>query len=267
MTDLRGPVLDLEHITVTKGDAQVLADVSWTVGPGEHWVVLGPNGAGKSTLLRVAAGQEFVADGVVQVLGAEASTADRTELAAQIGIASSDVAARIPTETSALLAVATSAWGQSSHYSEEYESQDLERARDLLSALGVGGVSDRPFSTLSEGEKRRVLLARALMSNPEIVVLDEPTAGLDLAGRELLISAVDEILAGRSAPTMILITHEPEQIASGFTHALILREGKVIAAGPLQQTINSEVLSEAFGIPLTVEHQGGRIVARAQREE
>jgi ABC-type molybdenum transport system, ATPase component/photorepair protein PhrA len=158
--------------------------------------------------------------------------------------------------------VLTAAWGQISRYTEEYEGQDLERGHDLLAALGIGDLGERPLHSLSEGEVRRVLLARSLMANPEIIVLDEPTAGLDLGGRETLLGALHEIMTGRKAPTVVMVTHEPEQIGSSFSHALLLKNGHIAHSGLIDDVITGEKLSEVFEVPLRVSHEDGRFLVR-----
>lgn len=252
------PVADLDSVTVNRQGKNILEEVSWRITPGQHWVILGPNGAGKTTLARLLAGREQLTSGSIQLLGQGLGEHEALDLASRVGFASAEVGARISAQETTLQAVLSSAWGQSASFGEGYEQLDEERGKDLLHALGVGDFADRVFASLSEGERRRVFLARALMPDPELLILDEPTAGLDLAGTEILVSALAEIMASPQSPSTILITHELEEIGPGFTHALLLRDGKSVAQGPIDQVLTGENLTAAFGLPLKVGREDGR---------
>lgn len=259
MTD----VLDLQGVTVRRGTTTILDEVSWTVREGERWVVLGRNGAGKTTLLQVAAGRMHPTSGTADLLGSRLGRVDVFELRPRIGLASAALAERIPASESVRDVVLTAAYGVTGRWRESYENLDVARATDLLRLFDVEGLADRTFGTLSEGERKRVQIARSLMSDPELLLLDEPAAGLDLGGREELVAALSELAGDRRSPVLVLVTHHVEEIPPGFTHALLLREGTVHAAGTLEETLSEEALSGAFGLALRVEHRDGRWSARA----
>lgn len=258
-------VLDLAGVHLRRGAKEILRDVHWTVREGERWVVLGGNGAGKTTLLQLAAGRMHPSGGTVDVLGSRLGRVDVFELRPRIGFASSTLADRIPVAESVRSVVLTAAYGITGRWREEYEAPDQDRATALLRAFGVDHLADRRFGTLSEGERKRVQIARSLMTDPELLLLDEPAAGLDLGGREELVEALAELAGDARSPVLVLVTHHVEEIPPGFTHLLLLRGGEVHAAGPLEQTLTGENLSGAFGLDLVVEQTSGRWTARAQR--
>ncbi len=257
-------VVDVEKATVTRGGKDLLRDVDWRVELDERWVVLGPNGAGKTTLLNLASARLHPTSGTVHVLGERLGRVDIFELRTRIGLTSMSVHDRMPPEESVLDAVLTAAWSVVGRFTEAYESLDASRALSLLTQLGVGTLAGRRYGTLSEGERKRVQIARALMTDPELLLLDEPAAGLDLGGREDLVRRLAELAADPDAPAMVLVTHHVEEIPPGFTHALLLREGSVVASGPLLETVTSENLSKTFDLPLRVGYADGRFTARAQ---
>ena len=201
-------VLNLSHVSLRRGDTQILSDVSWSTRPRQHWVIVGPNGAGKTTLARVASGRVSPNSGEVSVSDTDLANADPAEVATRIGLASAAVAAKIVPTQSVLDTVRSAAWGLCVAHDEEYEEVDDQRASTLMEIFGVAHLAQREFSTLSEGEAQRVLLARALMTDPEVLVLDEPTSGLDLGARELLIAALSEIMKGSKSPQIVLVTHQ-----------------------------------------------------------
>jgi len=256
-------VVDIRHATVTRGGQDLIRDVDWQVELDERWVVLGPNGAGKTTLLNLAAARLHPTRGTVDVLGERLGRVDVFELRTRIGLATVGLHDRMPPEESVLDAVVTAAWSVVGRYRESYEQPDLRRAEALLKQLGVGGLARRRYGTLSEGERKRVQIARALMTDPELLLLDEPAAGLDLGGREDLVRRLAELAADPDAPAMVLVTHHVEEIPPGFTHALLLREGGVVASGLLPETVTSENLSKTFDLPLRVDRAAGRYTARA----
>ncbi|WP_299036465.1 ABC transporter ATP-binding protein [uncultured Pseudokineococcus sp.] len=257
------PVLDLTDVTVVRDGRPLLDEVSWAVGADERWVVLGPNGAGKTTLLQVASGRMHPTRGRAEVLGEELGLVDVFELRPRIGLASAALAERVPAAEKVVDVVLTASYGMVGRWREEYEGPDHERARELLVTLGVGGLEQRTYGTLSEGERKRVQIARALMSDPELVLLDEPAAGLDLGGREDLVRRLAALVADRAAPALVLVTHHVEEIPPGVTHALLLRAGRVVGQGPVDQVLTAEALGEAFGLRLQVERAGGRWSARS----
>lgn len=256
-------VLALAGVSVVRGQKRLLDDVTWEVEEGERWVVLGPNGAGKTTLLQVAAARMHPTEGVAGVLTEVLGTVDVFELRPRIGLASASIAERIPNGERVGDVVVTAAYGMVGRWRERYDELDHARAGELLEALGAGHLVDRRYGTLSEGERKRVQIARALMTDPELMLLDEPAAGLDLGGREDLVSRLGEIALDVEAPALVLVTHHVEEIPPGFTDVLLLRDGKVVAAGPLEVALTAENLSATFGLDLTVECVGDRWTARA----
>jgi len=256
-------VLDLRGVTIRRGGTTILDSVSWTVADGQRWVVLGPNGAGKTTLLQIASGRMHPTSGTATVLGCRLGAVDVFDLRPRVGVASAALADRIPPTERVLDVVLTAAYGTTGRWREAYEALDHERAHALLDVFGVGELADRTFGTLSEGERKRAQIARALMTDPELLLLDEPAAGLDLGGREELLQALTELAGDLRSPVMVLVTHHVEEIPVGFTHALLLRAGRVNAAGPLADVLTPQHLSETFGIELVVEQHGQRWSARA----
>lgn len=258
-------VLQFSHVSVRRGRKPILSDVTWQVNQGERWVILGPNGAGKTTVVQLAAARMYPTTGTVRVLGERLGAVDISELRTRVGFASAALAERIAAGEKVLDVVLTAAYGMTGHWREEYDDFDVERASELLAAFGVADLAERSFGTLSEGERKRVQVARSLMSDPELLVLDEPASGLDLGGREVLLRALSELAADPAAPILVLVTHHVEEIPPGFTHGLLLRDGRVEAAGPIAQTMTSEHLSRTFGLALEAEQRDGRFTARAVR--
>ncbi|WP_435204540.1 ABC transporter ATP-binding protein [Micromonospora sp. bgisy143] len=256
-------VVSLDSVGVRRSDNALLQDLTWRVELDERWVVLGPNGAGKTTLLNLAAGRLHPTTGVAHVLGERIGRTDITELRTRIGLTTAELAARVPADEQVSDVVVTAAWSVVGRWRETYEKGDVARARALLSQLGVGNLAERRYGTLSDGERKRVQIARALMTDPELLLLDEPTAGLDLGGREDLVARLAELAYDPDAPAMVLVTHHVEEIPPGFTHALLLREGAVVAQGLLAETLTGDNLSKTFGLPLVVERSGDRYTARA----
>lgn len=255
------PVLTLTDVSVRRGRKMLLKNVSWTVNEDERWVILGPNGAGKTTMLQIAAARMFPTSGSVEVLDETLGAVDVFELRPRIGLCSNAVGNSIPEHETALNAVVTASYGVTGRWREEYEQMDERRAFQLLNSWGVGTLINRPFRTLSEGERKRVQIARALMTDPELLLLDEPGAGLDLAGRESLVERTTELVALEMAPATVLVTHHLEEIPPGFTHVLLLREGEVVEAGPIEETLTSESLSATFDMPLELQTRQGRYSA------
>ena len=257
-------VLEMAGVTVIRGDNTLLEDVDWSVSEGERWVVLGPNGAGKTTLLQIASARMHPTRGVAGILGEVLGTVDIFELRPRIGLASSALSERIPGGERVSDVVVTASYGVTGRWVESYDDLDHGRARDLLETLGVGHLAERTFGTLSEGERKRVQIARALMTDPELMLLDEPAAGLDLGGREDLVRRLGEIAEDVYAPALVLVTHHVEEIPPFFTDVLLLRAGRVVAAGPLEVTLTQANLEATFGLPLALEQHGSRWSARAR---
>jgi iron complex transport system ATP-binding protein len=271
VTDLDGPpahpdlVVAMHEVTVRRGEAVLLDAVNWQVELDERWVVLGPNGAGKTTLLRLAGAELHPTSGVVHVLGQRLGQADVFELRPRIGFCSASLNGRIPAAEQVRDLVMTAGYAVVGRWQEEYEATDSSRADAVLAAFGVDTLADREFGTLSEGERKRVQIARSVMTDPELLLLDEPAAGLDLGSREDLVAALAVVAADPDAPAMVLVTHHVEEIPPGFTHALLLREGAVVTQGLLEDVITAEALSETFGQPLTLDRPEGRFFARRAR--
>ncbi|MQY05501.1 ABC transporter ATP-binding protein [Actinomadura macrotermitis] len=262
---MAGDVLDLRGVGVRRDGATLLHDVTWAVDEGDRWVIAGPNGAGKTTLLQVAAALLYPTEGAVRVLGEELGRTDVFELRPRIGIASAAVAERVPAGETVLDLVLTASYAILGRWREEYDSTDLARAAGLLEALGCGDLIGRRFDTLSEGERKRVQIARALMPDPELLLLDEPAAGLDLGAREDLVNRLGRLADDPAAPTMVMVTHHVEEVPPGVTHALLLRKGGIVAQGKVDEVFTEEHLSACFGVPLGVDRQNGRWYARTAR--
>ncbi len=256
-------VLAFAGVTVVRAGTTLLDEVTWEVEEGQRWVVLGPNGAGKTTLLQIAAARMHPTRGVAGVLGEVLGAVDVFELRPRIGIASAAVAERLPGDELVRDVVVTAAYGIVGRWRERYDELDHARALDLLKALGVDRLAERRYGTLSEGERKRVQIARALMTDPEVMLLDEPAAGLDLGGREDLVARLADLAADVAAPALVLVTHHVEEIPPSFTDVLLLRDGRVVAAGPLELTLTEENLSATFGMPLRLERRDGRWSARS----
>jgi iron complex transport system ATP-binding protein len=256
------PALRLARVSVRFGDRPVLREIDWAVRPGERWVVLGRNGSGKSTMLRVASLTLHPSTGTVDVLGERLGRTDVRVLRRRIGVASSALADRLRPGISALDVVMTAHHAALEAWWHTYDDTDRDRAAKLLDQLGVGDRADQPFGTLSSGERQRTLLARTLMTEPGLLLLDEPTAGLDLGGREELVGALADLARDPASPPVVLVTHHVEEIPPGFTHALLLREGRIHAAGPLATTLTETALSSCFDLRLVLERHGHRWSAR-----
>jgi iron complex transport system ATP-binding protein len=256
-------VLQLSGVCVLRDGATLLDSVDWTVREGQRWVVLGPNGAGKTTLLQIAAAALFPSSGTVDLLGERFGAVDLGELRTRVGLSSSALADRVPGHEKALDLVVSASYGVVGRWQERYDEADLARAADLLGRVGLRAFAARRFGTLSEGERKRVLLARALMTDPELLLLDEPAAGLDLGAREALLRLLTRLSGDQDAPPTVLVTHHVEEVPIGTTHALLLSKGRAVASGPVEQVLVAPLLSRAFGLPLVVEHRDGRFTARA----
>ncbi|WP_405781921.1 ABC transporter ATP-binding protein [Streptomyces sp. NBC_00859] len=257
-------VLELLDVSVVRDGRALVDDVSWSVKEGERWVILGPNGAGKTTLLNIASSYLFPSTGTASILGEQLGKpgTDVFELRPRIGMAGAAMAEKMPKRQTVLQVVLTAAYGMTATWNEDYEEVDEKRARAFLDRLGMTDFLDRRFGTLSEGERKRTLIARAMMTDPELLLLDEPAAGLDLGGREDLVRRLGRLAKDPYAPSMVMVTHHVEEIAPGFTHVLMIRQGKVLAAGPMETELSSRNLSLCFGLPLVVEQRGNRWTAQ-----
>ncbi len=258
-------VLELAGVSVRRGQATLLDDVDWSVEEDERWVILGPNGAGKTTLMQLCSAQIHPTSGVVGILGEVVGTVDVFELRPRIGWTSAAVADRIPRHELVRDVVVSASYGVVGRWRERYEELDHARAGQLLEDVGATALLDRTFGTLSEGERKRVQIARALMTDPELLLLDEPAAGLDLGGREDLVTTLSRLALDEYAPATVLVSHHVEEIPPGFTHVLLMRAGRVVAAGPLPHVLTAERLSETFGMPLVLSESEDRYSARRAR--
>ena len=256
-------VLHLWDITVRRGKTLLLDGLSWNVDSDQRWVILGPNGAGKTTLLQIAAAQMHPTSGRAHVLGNRLGAVDMMQLRSRIGLSSAALAARVPAEETVIDVVVSAGYGVLGRWRERYDEMDFDRARELLEAMGIARLADRLYGTLSEGERKRTLAARALMTDPELLLLDEPAAGLDLGGREDLLSRLSRLALDPTAPATVLVTHHVEEIPLAFSHLLLLRDGKVVASGPIDQTLTAAALSETFGMTLLLDRRDGRFFAHA----
>ncbi len=254
-------VVRMDGVTVRRGRTDLVRDVDWSVELDERWVVLGPNGAGKTTLLRLAAAELHPTAGRVHVLGEELGRVNVFELRTRIGLTSAALGIRVPDEEVVRDVVVSAGYGVLGRWRERYDALDTNRADALLDALGVRPLAGRTFGTLSEGERKRTLIARALMTDPELLLFDEPAAGLDLGGREDLVARLAVLAADPDAPASVLVTHHVEEIPVGYTHGLLLREGRVVASGLLDDVLTDENLSATFGLPLGVQRRRGRYTA------
>ncbi|MGL5825986.1 MAG: ABC transporter ATP-binding protein [Nocardioides sp.] len=255
-------VLEFADVCVRRGRATLLDSVSWTVQAADRWVVLGPNGAGKTTLLQVAGAMIHPTAGSARVLNQTLGAVDVFELRPRIGLTSAALAERIPRGESVLDVVVSAAYGVLGRWREEYDPLDHERADRLLTEVGAKHLADRSFGTLSEGERKRVQVARALMTDPELVLLDEPAAGLDLGGREDLVATLSALALDADSPAMVLVSHHVEEIPPGFTHALLIRDGRIVAAGPIETTVTAATLAATFGMAFDLTVLEGRYAAR-----
>ena len=257
-------ILELSDISVRRGDRIILGPINWQVLEGERWVVLGPNGAGKTTLLQICSSLIHPTAGEINILGEKLGKVDVFELRTRIGLTSSALVEQLPPEELVMDVVLTAAYAMLGRWQEKYDLWDESRAMALLTALGVRELGERLFGSLSEGEKKRVQIARALMADPELLLLDEPASSLDLGGREDLLRRIESLSKDPLAPATVIVTHHIEEIPVGTTHALLLREGAVVAQGEVASVITDQNLTQAYGLAITVQTEGGRFFARAR---
>lgn len=250
-------LIQLSHITMVRQGLQILSDISWQVKKGQHWALLGANGSGKTTLLKVVTGYEWPTSGSVTVLRQSFGKCNLPLFRREVGWASSAIEARLPGHESAIDIVASGFFASIGLYQAPSEAQWL-RAKEILQHVGADHIMQRPFGMLSQGEQRRIVIARALVNRPLLLVLDEPCAGLDPAARESLLTDLGQLASSPQAPTIILVTHHVEEIGPWIGHVLVLRDGAVLAVGPKNETLTSRVLSAALGCRCEVERLGDR---------
>ncbi len=256
-------VLDLTDVSVVRDGNPILSSVTWTVDSGERWVILGPNGAGKTTLLRIAAATLHPTSGSTLVLDEKLGKVDLAELRPRVGFASTAEARRIPGDETVLNVVLTAAYAVAGRWNEQYDDVDVRRAQRVLAEWKLSALEDRLFGTLSDGEQKRVQIARSVMTDPELLLLDEPAASLDLGAREELLKLLGGYASAPTAPAIVMVTHHVEEIPPGFTHAMLLKRGAITAAGPIDEVLNPANLSLTFGLELSLEKANNRFVARA----
>ncbi len=256
-------VINFKDVSLVRDGKSILDRIDWQVDDSQRWVIIGPNGAGKTSLLRLAAAQLHPTAGDAEILGERLGEVNVFELRTRIGFASSALAAHIPNSETVLDAVMTAAYAVTGRWNEKYDEIDERRARRVLAEWHLQDFADRAFGTLSDGERKRTQIARSVMTDPELLLLDEPVASLDLAARESTIKIIGSYASAPEAPAIVMVTHHLEEIPAGFTHALILSQGRVFAAGEIAHTITSEKISEAFGLAITVDSVNGRYRAIA----
>jgi len=257
-------VLELNDVSVVRDGNTILDSVTWTVDSEERWVVLGPNGAGKTTLLSIASASIYPSSGQARVLEDTLGKVDVFELRPRIGFASTTLARRIPADEKVVNVVLTAAYSVTGRWNEQYEDIDVRRARRVLAEWKLGHLENRRFGDLSDGEQKRVQIARAVMTDPELMLLDEPAASLDLGAREELLQLLSGYAQAEGAPGIVMVTHHVEEIPPAFTHALLLADGRITAQGPIADVITAEALSETFGVSLEITETAGRFAARAR---
>jgi iron complex transport system ATP-binding protein len=258
------PVVSLHAVAVRRDGVAVLTGVDWEVRRAERWVVLGPNGSGKTTLLGVAGARVWPSAGVVRILGAQLGRVDVRTLRPRISLVSGAVTRQLRPDLPARDVVVSGLHGALETWWHSYSEEDWRRADGLLAEAGMASIAERAFGVISEGERQQVLLARALMGNPELLLLDEPAAGLDLGARERLVTRLAVLARDPMCPTLVLVTHHCEEIPAGFTHAALVRRGAVMAAGPLGDIVTSELVSACFDVQVEVGNDGGRWWSRAR---
>lgn len=258
-------LIDFARVTLRRGGKTLVGPITWAVELDERWVVVGPNGAGKTSLLRIAAAMEHPTSGTAYVLGERLGKTDMSELRARVGLSSSALSQRVPDGEVVRDVVVSAGYAVMGRWREQYDDVDYEQAVDMLESVGAEHLAERTYGTLSEGERKRVLIARSMMTDPELLLLDEPAAGLDLGGREELVARLADLAADPDAPATVLVTHHVEEIPQGFSHCLLLSEGAVVASGLLTDVLTSENLSKAFGQSIALEMIDGRYFARRTR--
>jgi iron complex transport system ATP-binding protein len=256
-------VIQLTDVSVVRGGSPILDSVNWSVDDDQRWVILGPNGAGKTTMLQIAAAIMHPSSGTAEILEEPLGGTDLFELRPRIGFASTALAKKVPGNERVLDVVMTAAYSVTGRWNEEYEDIDERRAQRVLAEWKLDHLAERTFGTLSDGEQKRVQIARAVMTDPEILLLDEPAASLDLGAREELLQLLGGYASQPKSPAIIMVTHHVEEIPRGFTHVLLLSDGKVVSSGPLEEALSADSLTEAFGIDIELTQTEGRYTARA----
>ncbi|WP_236684764.1 ABC transporter ATP-binding protein [Corynebacterium uterequi] len=255
-------LIDFQGVSLRRDGAVLVGPLDWQVLPGQRWIIVGPNGAGKTSLVRIAAAEEYPSTGEATILGERLGKTDMRDLRTLIGMSSAALAHRIPEDEKVGDLVISASYAVLGRWLEDYDEVDEHQAVAILEQVGALHLVDRRWGTLSEGERKRVLIARAMMVNPELLILDEPSAGLDLGGREDLVAYLSELANDEDAPAIVMITHHVEEIPAGFTHAMLLDEGGVVAQGPIEEVLTSEHLTATFHQPIELSRVGDRYFAR-----
>ncbi|MDA4110384.1 ABC transporter ATP-binding protein [Mycolicibacterium holsaticum] len=258
-------LIDFAEVSLRRGGQVLVGPITWSVELDERWVIIGPNGAGKTSLLRIAAAMEHPSSGTAHVLGERLGRVDTFELRSRVGLSSSALAQRVPGGELVRDLVVSAGYAVMGRWREKYDEVDYHQAVEILESVGAEHLADRTYGTLSEGERKRVLIARSMMTDPELLLLDEPAAGLDLGGREELVARLADLAADPDSPALVLVTHHVEEIPPGFTHCLILAEGQVVDSGLLPDVLTAQNLSNAFGQSIAVDVIDGRYFARRTR--
>jgi iron complex transport system ATP-binding protein len=261
--ELPTAALELIDVSLTLDEAPILHDITWRVLPHERWVIVGANGAGKTSLLQIAALYLHPSRGTVRCLGQELGRCDLRALRQHTALSSPAMTAKLEPTMTATEVVMTARHGALAPWWHRYDDDDRARAIELLARFGVERFAARTLATLSAGERQKVLLARTLMRDPQLVYLDEPTSGLDIGAREQVLDDLSALASDDSAPATVVVTHHLEEVPANFTHALVLRDGRILARGAIDATLTSAVLSECYGVALRVEpERTGRYTAR-----
>lgn len=256
-------ILEVRNLNVRRGNTQLIEQLSWKVEPGEHWVILGPNGCGKTSLFSALLGYLSATRGDIFVLGQEYGAADWPALRTKIGIVSSSVRQMMPENEPAWITIASGKYAMIDFWGTP-KPGDRRQAGRILRSVEAGYLADRPWGCLSQGERQRVLIGRALMAQPALLILDEPCAGLDPCAREHFLQFLERLGRSRNAPAIVLVTHHVEEIMPLFTHVMLMKNGRKLADGPLEETLTSKQLTEAFGVTLQLRKAGGRFALRVK---
>lgn len=254
-------VVELRGIDYIRGGTPILRGVNWRIEAGQHWALLGANGSGKTSLLKIVTGYEWPTNGSVHVLGEEYGRCDLRELRKRIGWVSSALGNRLPASDTAL-DVVLSGFEASVGVYVDFTASQQEKARNSLARVGLDALAKRPYGLLSQGEQQRTLVARAMVNDPAMIILDEPCAGMDPWARETFLAVLGGLSRNPAAATLVLVTHHVEEIQDWITHVMILRQGGVLASGPTDELITGPMLSDAFGSPCEVRRADGRCELR-----
>lgn len=253
-----GSVLKFENVDLIRDQTSILKNINFETKFNQHLVILGPNGAGKTSLIEIAAGFQFPSGGKVEILGKVMGKTDLNQLKLSIGYAGSRLNLIMDPNEKVFDAVISAAYGIVGRWREVYSSFDIARAAQVLELMGMSGYRERQYGNLSAGERKKVDIARALMNDPELLILDEPAASLDLPSREDLLHQLDELINSGFSPALVMVTHHIEEIPNGFNQALLLNNGEVFAKGDIESTLSEESLSNLYGFNIRVVNTEGR---------